>query len=109
MPRTVNEWPMARDGCGVTIRFLVRAEEAKWNVKEITRVPNMQDLKQKRQKVNPQMSRQRNTNNSRYKMRNMLPTRDIMNITQTRIDRNVTQPASSWLQMACGLTDLKTE
>jgi hypothetical protein len=32
--------------------------------KKITRVPNMQNIKQKRQKVNPQMSRQRNTDNS---------------------------------------------
>jgi hypothetical protein len=54
---------------------------------KITREPNMQNLKQKRQKVNPQMSRQENTDNSRHKMRNMLPTRDIMNITQI-IERN---------------------
>jgi hypothetical protein len=98
--------------------------------KKITRVPNMQNLKQKRQ-----MSCQRNTDNSRRKMRNMLPTRDIMNITQTRIKRNVKSPlwcrVNSWennitvinitsdttsffltpkrVYLACGLTDLKTE
>jgi hypothetical protein len=50
------------------------------------------NLKQKHQKVNLQMSCQQNTDNSRYKMRNMLPTKDIMNITQTRIERNVESP-----------------
>jgi hypothetical protein len=38
------------------------------------------------------MSRQRNTDNSRHMMRNMLPTRDIMNITQTRVECNVKSP-----------------
>jgi hypothetical protein len=37
--------------------------------KKITRVSYMQNLKQKRQKVNPQMSHQGNTDNSRHKMR----------------------------------------
>jgi hypothetical protein len=60
--------------------------------KQIARVPNMQKLKQKRRKVNPQMSRQRNTDNSRQNMRIMLPTRDIMNITQTKLERNVKSP-----------------
>jgi hypothetical protein len=43
--------------------------------KKITRVPNMQNLKQKCQKMNPQTNRQRNTDNSKFKTRNMLPTR----------------------------------
>jgi hypothetical protein len=49
----------------------------------------MQNLKQKRRKANLEMSCQQNTDYRKYKMRNMLPTRDIMNITQTRIERNV--------------------
>jgi hypothetical protein len=56
--------------------------------KKITRVPNMQNLKQKRQKVNLQMSRQRNTDNIGRKMRNNLPTRDIrqeLNATLSRL------------------------
>jgi rhodanese-related sulfurtransferase len=68
--------------------------------KKITRVPNMQNLNQKCQMVNPQMSRQQNTNRSRHKMRNMLLTKDIMNIMQTRIERNVQSPlwcrVNSW-------------
>jgi hypothetical protein len=57
--------------------------------KNITRLPNMQNLKQKRQKVNPQRSRKRNTDNSRHKMRNMVPTKDFINITHTRIERRL--------------------